>query len=334
MFLFCLPGKNVLYCYLEERSTLLPMYFPMPINTLQATTTWHNVDRTGKMEIEWLRKAFAFHPLDLEDCAGSAQRPKLSIYQEYLFMILLFPVYNKHARAIEQAEIDFFINEHFLITVHRNEFPVIKRFYEELSASDTVRTRFLGENSAVLLYEILDRLLEYCFPMLDHTDLDIKNIEMNIFTGNEKQMVGEILTVKTSIVNFRNTMSAHRNIIKNLMKANAKFFDTDTLKVYYQNLVDLTVNIWDILAAQRETIDALHATNESLISFRLNQVMKTLTIFSVIVFPLTLLAAIFGMNAVDMPLVNSRYGFWYIVTIMLVGTIGMFTYFKRKGWLK
>lgn len=310
------------------------LFLPMAIHTLQAQTTWHNLDRTGKKEIEWLKKNFAFHPLDLEDCASSAQRPKLDTYQEYLFMVLLFPIYNKKTRTIEQGEVDFFINADYLITVHRNDLPPLASFFKQIESSKELQEKFLGKNPAVLLYEILDRLLDYCFPMLDHLDLDIKNIENNIFAGNEKQMVREILIIKTNIFNFRSIMSAHRNVIKNLMRANAQFFNVNELKTYYQNLVELTINIWDILATQRETIDAFHATNESLISFRLNEIMKTLTIFSVIVFPLTLLAAIFGMNTINMPLVTHPNGFWVIIAVMLVGTVGMFVYFKKKGWLK
>jgi magnesium transporter len=90
--------------------------------------------------------------------------------------------------------------------------------------------------------------------------------------------------------------------------------------------------VWDALDVQRDTINALHETNASLIDFRINEIMKTLTIFSVVIFPITLLAAIFGMNTSNMPFVDSAHGFWIIIGIMVASVLGMLTFFKAKKW--
>ena len=105
------------------------------------------------------------------------------------------------------------------------------------------------------------------------------------------------------------------------------------MKYPFEDLIDRAKEIWQILESQNEHINALHATNESLISFRLNEIMKMLTIFSVIVFPLTLVAGIFGMNTAHMPLVSGKNGFWVIIGFMSFGTLCMFLFFKKKKWL-
>ncbi|MDD5295233.1 MAG: CorA family divalent cation transporter, partial [Patescibacteria group bacterium] len=106
------------------------------------------------------------------------------------------------------------------------------------------------------------------------------------------------------------------------------------IKKYYYRLVEHSKRIWEFLENQKDMIEALHATNESLLNYQISDIMKTLTIFSVIVFPLTLLAAIFGMNTMGgMPFAETKNGFWIIIAIMLTGSLGMLAFFEKKKWL-
>lgn len=109
--------------------------------------------------------------------------------------------------------------------------------------------------------------------------------------------------------------------------------DPVAIKKYYESLVEDSKRLWEQLDNQREMIEVLNSTNESLLNNQMNLVMKTLTIFSVIVYPLTLLAGIFGMNAINMPFVKQENGFWIILSIMLIGSLGMVFFFHKKKWL-
>jgi magnesium transporter len=169
--------------------------------------------------------------------------------------------------------------------------------------------------------------------MLNHISLDIDEAEKRIFAGYEKRMVKEILIIKRNIVNFRKAMQAHKNVIKKLIIKAPQFFSTAKLNIYFNALVEQTKDIWDLLENYKETIDALHATNESLISFRLNDIMKLLTIISVVLLPVTLIASIFGMNTPQMPLVKHPYGFWIILILMVLVSLGVLQYFRKKEWL-
>lgn len=295
---------------------------------------WLNVTSPGSKEIAFLAEQFKFDEIDLRDCPPPLQRPKLVKRPGYLFMILLFPVYNRKSRTVNAAEVDFFIGKDFLVTVHDDELETIGNFFHECQKFEGVKNKYFTNNPGNLLYELLNRLILYCFPMLNHASLDIDNIEKSIFSGQQRQMLSEILIIKRNIVNFRKAMQPHKNVIKKLIAEAPGFFPTDQLNIYFNNLVEYTKEIWDLLENYKDTIDALQQTNESLISFHLNDIMKTLTIFSVIVLPLSLLASIFGMNTTDgMPWLQDPWGFWKVLAIMIVGAIGMLAFFKKKRWL-
>ncbi|MFH1457522.1 MAG: magnesium transporter CorA family protein [Patescibacteria group bacterium] len=292
---------------------------------------WVNVTKQTKGQINWLRKNFKFNELTLKDCLPPNQRPKVSEYEDYIFMILQFPVYNSQTGEIESSEIEFFIARNYLITVHNNRIPVINQLFNKEAKNNSKNTTI-----ATLLYAVMSELLHYCFPMLNHISLDIDAIESHIFKigHNNINTIKEILRIKRNIVDFRKIMQAHKSIIQKLIRTSDKLLTTEKLESYYSNLVNHTKDIWEFLENYKDTIDAMHETHESLNSNRLNQIIKTLTIFSVIVFPLTLLAAIFGMNTMhSMPFINSLYDFWYIVGIMLISVLCMIFYFKHKKWI-
>jgi magnesium transporter len=297
--------------------------------------TWLNVTHAGKKEIDYLAKNFKFHPLDLKDSYASsyAQRPKIDAQPDYLFLIFLFPYYSRKKREIIAAEIDFFITPTHLAMVHNEELAPLINFFNTCKINPLEKDKYMAESPAKLLYEILNRLEMECFPMLDHISIDIKNIENKIFAGYEKQMLREILIIKRNIVNFRKTMQAHKNIIEHIIKINSPYFPQEHLRDYYRDLIDHTKNIWDILENQRQTIDAMEDTNSALVGFKTNDIIKILTIFSVIVFPLTLFASIFGMNTVNTPLIGNQFDFWIIISIMFITSITMLIFFRKKKWL-
>ncbi len=302
---------------------------PKTIKTFQTKNfQWVNVANNGQKEIEYLEKKFGFHPLDLKDCLPPLQRAKLVTRKNYLFMILLFPVFERKTRVVHASEIDFFITKKMLITVHNNELTPLQDIFSKCEKKNSK-----CRNPAALLHEILNELLAGCFPMLVHISNDIDNVEEKLRTEFEKGTITEILRIKTNIVNFRKTMQPHKQVIRLLISEAPKFFPISQLKIYFNNLVNYTKEIWDLLENYKDTIDALHETNVSLIDFRINEIMKTLTIFSVVVFPLTLLAAIFSMNTLGMPLSNHPYGFWIVLSLMLFGALGLLWFFERKRWL-
>lgn len=293
---------------------------------------WTHIGFNGSKEIEYLKNNFKFHPLDLADCAKTVQRPKIDEYEDYLFIVLTFPYFNRNNREIIPSQICFFIGQNFLVTMSDGHLPPIDRFFQESFKNETLRYKYLSHNPFYLASEIINRLQLYLYPIMDHISDDITNVQEVIFKGYEKKMVSEILLIKRNIIIFRKTVQAHKNILKKLQHKGDKFFVPKDINIYLNNNLEQTKDIWDILDGLKEYIDALYNTNESLISFRLNDIMKILTIISVTLLPATLIAAIFGMNA-HMPLINIPYDFWLILGLMAVMILSFIIYFKKKDWL-
>lgn len=294
---------------------------------------WLNIINAGKQEINYLRKNYNFDLIHLRAIAASvlAQRPLFFKAQDYLFLILHFPAL-KDGRVVS-GEVDFFVGHNFLITVHNNNLPALGRFFDYGKKDPNSLLSFSSESSAVLLYEILGRLIDDSYRLLDNNSLEINKVEDLIFSGEQKTAVEEILLLRRNIINIRKIMQNHKNILKGLTTMNSSLVDKVAIKKYYSSLVDDSKRLWETLDNQKEMIEVLNNTNESLLNDQMNSIMKTLTVFSVIVFPLTLLAAIFGMNAVYMPFVKHEQGFWMIIGVMLVCAFFMFMFFKKKRWI-
>ncbi len=294
---------------------------------------WINIVDAGKSEINYLRKNYTFDLAHLRLIAASvtAQRPIIFQTQKYLFLILHFPVL-KDGRIVA-AEIDFFIGHGFLVTAHNNNLPALNSFFNLGRKDPNSLLSFLLESSAILLYEIIERLIHECFSLLDSNSLEIEEVEHLIFSGQQKAAVSKILLLRRNIINIRKIMQNHKNILKELTKMKSSLINPAAIKKYYNILVDDSKRLWENLDNQKEMIEVLNSTNESMLNNQMNIVMKTLTVFSVIVFPLSLLAAIFGMNTTSMPLVNHPLGFWTIIAIMLAGTLGMVLFFRHKRWM-
>jgi magnesium transporter len=294
--------------------------------------TWVNITKPNTGSIEYLKQNYKFHSLDLEDCSSPTLRAKLDEYEDYLFIILNFPLFNRKTRRISLSEIDIFIGSNYLVTLSDGNLTPLNEIFEADQLNKKVKTKYDNEDSTFLLYQILNSLQKYCFPILDHISHDLRDIEQQIFNHKEKQMVREILVTKRNIVNFRKSIQSHKNVIRKLGKMSHKDFMKNELNIYFSNILDQSKEIWEILENLKENVDALHNTNESLISFKLNTVMKALTVISVLIFPATLISSMFGMNF-RIPLENSPYGFWLAICVISISMIFLYIFFRKKEWL-
>lgn len=263
------------------------------------------------------------------------QRAHIAERDEYIFMTLLYPVFDRKTRIIYSSEVDFVIAENRLITVNPDGLPGLQEIFEAFKTSSTekkkVSAAFHHGDVYRLLLTILTELEQGIYPMLVHLSTDIDEIEARLFRDYEKNLIQELLRIKTNVVNIRKAIQAHKTVLRQFIKSADGRIVTKVVP-YYERLIDQTKEVWDALDVQRDTINALHETNASLIDFRINEIMKTLTIFSVVIFPITLLAAIFGMNTSEMPFIDSPHGFWIIIGIMAACVTGMLAFFKSKKW--
>jgi magnesium transporter len=292
---------------------------------------WINIERPMPVDRAWLEEHFEFHPLDYEDVLSRNQRPKIDEYDDYLFIVLYFPVFDKTVGRLNAAELDIFIGPDYLITLPNTPLPPVEYLFERCRSSEEVRQNMLSKGSGYLLYKIVDDSFDYCFPMLRKIGNKLERLEEDIFEGRSEEVVRDISNSKQEIINFRKVIRPQRAVLSDLERTKQRYLAED-LEVYFDDIVDASERIWDMLENYKEVVEALEDTNESVLSHRVNEVLRVLTAFSVVVLPLTLIASVFGMN-VEVPWEGNTLGFWVVLGGMVVLLGSMVAYFRRRGWL-
>jgi magnesium transporter len=294
---------------------------------------WVNIESPSPLECAWLEEQFGFHPLDLEDVLSRNQRPKIDEYPEYLFIVLHLPVFDRAVGRLNAAELDIFVGPDYLVTIPNQPLQPIQYLFERCRQKEELREQLFSKGPGFLLYRILDDSFDYCFPMLRKIGNKLDAIEDEIFSGRSEEVVRDISNVKQEIINFRKVIRPQRPVLRDLEGAKHRFMAREgDLEVYFDDIVDAHERIWDMLENYKEVIEALEDTNESVISHRVNDILRVLTVISVTLLPLTLLASIFGMN-VHVPGEGSTEAFWIIVGAMVIMLVGLLAVFRRRGWL-
>lgn len=293
--------------------------------------SWQNIGHADEAAVKFLRKNYKFlSEDDILEILPPIQRPKFAERTSYLFMILLFPHYNRSTKKIELEEIDFFIGKRRLVTVSNGKIPALADF---MRAAKSGRRKTEGTIGG-LVGGLLQELLNHCFPMLRHINLDIAEIEKKLFSHYlKKSTVEEILRIKTNIVDFERAVRPQEFIFSQLIKKAPDFFGEKNRNGAYNLLLEYSRDIGISLESYKDAIDALHEADSTLIEFRMNHIIKTLTIISVITFPLTLFATLFSMKAEAMPIVGSSYDFWKIIGLLAAFAVLMLLYFKKRKWI-
>ncbi|MCJ7727663.1 MAG: magnesium/cobalt transporter CorA, partial [Actinobacteria bacterium] len=288
---------------------------------------WIDIENPSKENMQFLRDHFHFHPLDIEDCLSIIERPKLDEYDDYFFLVLHIPSFIKQTRRLVPFGVNIFIGNNFLVTVHHGLCKPIQNTSDYLAENHQI----LDKGTGYLLHKVIDSLIDYNFPLLNKIYRNIQNVEDAIFKKASSKNVKDILLIRTNILTFRNIIFPQRKFLKTLEIKDMDFL-TEALEVYFGDLVDHIEKIWDTLENYKELIEGVHDAHQSLLSNKINDIMRVLTIFSVIILPLALISGICGMNFI-IPLERNPFAFYIVVVVMIIISIGMLVYFKYKDWI-
>lgn len=295
---------------------------------------WVNVTKQGEKELREIQQRFGLLEPDIKESLPPFQRPKIVKRGSYYFLVLQWPVFDRDSRKLGFTEVDFFLSGQFLLTVHDGKLVPLGEFFAECAKGATARANYFAGTAAHLLLELLSRLLDSIFPILLHVNDDITRVDRMLFRKlPPRELAEEILRLKTNTVTFRRTMQGHRLVLDRLIRYAGRELDLGSYQHYLNDLREFAGEIWQMLESQKESINALHETSESLLAMRTNEIMKTLTIIAVLTFPLTLLATVLAVRARGTPLVGWPGGFWIILALVILGAGGMLGLFKKKGWL-
>src|SRR6478609_5426103 len=269
---------------------------------------WLNIEAPTAVETAWLAQHFDFHELDLEDVLSTRQRPKIDEYEEYLFIVLHVPYFNKVRGRLDAAELNVFVGSGYVVTLPNVALKPVGRLFSQLEANTERREQYFSKGSGYVLYEILSELFDYCFPILDKIGFKLDRLTEAIFTERRsEEVVRDISDVKQEIVAYRKVIKPERSTLRLLERSRTRYLPED--------------------------LEALETTNESVIAHKQNDILRILTIFSVILLPLTLITGIFGMNFGHIPFSREYHGFAITVAIMLTVATGLLGYFHWKRWI-
>ena len=306
------------------------------VETVQGSgLRWVNIERPTPLETAWLEEHFDFHALDLEDVLSRNQRPKIDYYDEYLFIVLHFPVFDRSVKRLNAGELDIFVGPDYLVTIQNTPLQPIEYLFERVRQKEELREQLFSRGSGYLLYRIVDDAFDYCFPMLRKIGNKLDALEDEIFEESRSEdIVRDISNAKQEIINFRKVIRPQRTVLRELEKLEQPFLAPEggELEIYFDDIADAHERIWDMLENYKEVVAGLEETNESYISHRVNDILRVLTAFSVIILPLTLIASLWGMN-VGVPGEGGKTAFWIIVGSMVALLVAMLAYFRSRRWL-
>jgi magnesium transporter len=291
---------------------------------------WVDMESPTEADEQILLDVFNFHPLTVEDCRENRHYPKIEEFDGYLYFIVHGVRADISPERFNTIELDGFLGPNYVITYHHDKFRSIDNVKQLLRTTPTVCQR----GTAFLLHQILDQVVDYYSPVLDDFDMRIDQLEDNIFTLKQpnNQILSEIMDLKRSVLRLRRISGKQMDILHRMSRGEFALIPEE-MRPFYRDVYDHLVRVVDLSENYRDLISGSLEAYLSVVSNRLNEIMKVLTIFSAIMLPLTFIAGVYGMNFDNMPELHSTYGYYAVWIIMVVVAVGMLLFFRRRGWI-
>lgn len=292
---------------------------------------WIDIYSPTREDVRALLDEYHLHPLIAEELLTPTIRPKVDVYDDFIYLILRFPtISHSHGGETEQ-EIDFIIGKKVFITAHYGVVDSLEKSHRLFSVSAVLKRCNIGTHAGFLFFAMIKELYENLILELDHVQKELDNIEKNIFIGKEYKMVSQISNVNRKLLHFKKATSQHKGILESLELAGKDFFGAD-FAYYLRAITGEYYKVSALLESSKDSLNELKDTNDSLLTTKTNDIIKTLTVMAFITFPLMLFSSLFGMNADYLPIVGQENDFWIIIGIMALSALLFFVFFKYKKW--
>lgn len=292
---------------------------------MQADWVWVDFNSPVKKETNLLRSFFNFHPLAVEDCVNNLQRPKVEFYEEHLFYV----VHALDEKTLEATEVDFFTTKNMVVTFHKTEVPEIDFVWNYVKELKSVPPE-LGKNE--LIHKLMDKLVDMYFPIMHKLEERVISIESNE-DDEAPKLINQIFDIRADLLSLRKTVVPMRELLYRMLESKRVGLDAEE-RSYFHDIYDHLLRLSDMMTSAREMTSDIRDNYISLNSYRMNNIMKTLTVITTIFMPLTFIAGLYGMNFVNMPELRSENGYFVVLGIMILLGIMMSLWFKKKGWFE
>lgn len=317
------PGNN----RVEEHHTAADLPELLKDKSL---TIWVDMDNPPEEEDKVLQDVFGLHPLVVEDCRAERHHPKIEEFPDYLYFIMHGVRADTSAQRFNTIELDGVLGANYVITYHIDTFRSINIVKQRVRTSPIICQR----GPTFLLHQILDQIVDFYAPVLDDFDERISNLEDNIFSLKQpdNSILEEIMSLKRSVLRLRRISSKQLDILYRMSHGQYALIDEQALP-FYRDIYDHLVRVTDLAESYRDLIGGALDAYLSVISNRMNEIMKVLTIFSAVMLPLTFIAGVYGMNFDYIPELKQPYGYFVVWIVMIMVAVGMLTFFWRRGWI-
>lgn len=290
---------------------------------------WVDIKDADDSDIRLLTDVFKLHPLTIEDCIMPNARPKLEKFNDYLFLIAhAIELHLHEEEEVKTVELNFCLGKNFLVTVHSDDIKSVTATKERLMKQAPT----MAQGIDFLLCSIIDTMVDNYFPIINMFDDRGDDMSDELFKDPSQETLNKIYNLKNEIMFLRRTVGPQADMVNLILRGNFEFISHANI-AYFRNIYDNLIRLNDVIGTSRDTINSALEVYVSIVSNKMNEIMKTLTVIATIMMPLTLIASIYGMNFKFMPELTSKFGYPLALGIMLAVATVMLFYFKRKKWL-
>lgn len=314
------------------KTHIIPKLLDFKLKLNPDKTYWLNVDGIHEPTvIETVGNVFGLHSLVMEDILNSQQKPKFEYYDDdQLFITLKMIEYNPYTREIEAEQLSFILGKNFLISFQEER---SKEVFEPISVRLKTSAGKTRKNGAdYLLYSLMDLVVDNYFLILEQISENIERLEDSIINTTKQKSMTEMYSLKRELMLMRKVVFPLREMLSNLIREDAPLITPNTV-LYLRDVHDHVSQVIESIDSYRELVASLMDLSLSQAGNRMNNVMKVLTVISVIFMPLTFIAGIYGMNFDNIPELHWQNGYYFVWGFMIILVLGMLVYFKRKDWL-
>ncbi len=288
---------------------------------------WVDIEDPQDADIEVLLEVFELHALTVEDCIMPNVRPKLEDFERYLFIILQ-GLRRGENQKLQSVELDVILGKNFLITVRSERI----RSLDEVCARVERKSPIIKRGPDFLFYAITEALIDSYFPFLDEVEAKVDVMETRMLSGSTEDTVRELLGIYHEITTLRRTLAPHRDILNQLNRGELPFIQPRH-HIYFRDIYDHLMRMSDLVDSAREVTTLSLEAHATIVSNRLNEIMKTMTAFATLALPLIIVTGIFGMNFGEHPELGPRMIYQVFSLLMLASMPVMLYYFRKYKWL-
>jgi magnesium transporter len=280
-----------------------------------------------------LSKTFGFHPLAVDDALRETHVPKVDDWGDYLYLVIQSVVLVQDADdPLDLRELDIFLGRNFLVTHHDNPIPAVDKLWEQLHRDG----RHARKGAAYLLYVLIDTLVANILPIVDDMDQTLEDVEDMIFSDPDSDVLEKIFQLKQNVIQLRRVIAPQREVVNKLARDSYPVMDPGD-RIYFRDVYDHLVRSYEINEGMRDQATGALETYLSVINNRMNDVMKTLTIITIMFLPLSFLVGFFGMNFFQpvnaSPAWTGRPVLLLALAVMVLSPLGMYLFARSRKWL-